>query len=58
MSSGIILYTCADSPPGRAVQMALVYLNVPYTVKDVNFDAGEQFSDEFLKVDLYSYTKD
>ncbi len=30
--------------------MALCYLNVPYTVQDVNFDAGEHFSEEFLKV--------
>lgn len=50
MSSEIVLYTCVDSPPGRAVQMALVYLNVPYTIQNVNFDAGEHFSEEFLKV--------
>lgn len=50
MTSGIVLYTCVDSPPGRTVQMALEYLKVPYTVKDVNFDVGEHFSEEFLKV--------
>lgn len=50
MSSGIVLYTCDDSPPGRAVQMALAYLNVPYKIQTVNFDVGEHFSEEFLKV--------
>lgn len=50
MSNPIILYTCTDSPPGRAVQMAIAYLNVPYEIKNVDFDIGEHFSQEFLKV--------
>lgn len=48
--SEIILFTCDDSPPGRAVQMALTYLNVPYKIQTVNFDVGEHFSKEFLTV--------
>lgn len=52
MNSEVLLYTCDDSPPGRAVQMALAYLNVPYTIKTVNFDEGEHFSEEFLKVEI------
>jgi len=45
-----ILYTCTDSPPGRAVQMALKYLNLDYEYKDVDFDNGEHFSPTFLKM--------
>ncbi|KAJ6632792.1 4-coumarate-CoA ligase 1 [Pseudolycoriella hygida] len=50
MASETVLYTCVDSPPGRTVQMALKYLNIPHIIKDVNFDEGEHFSEKFLKM--------
>lgn len=48
----ILLYTCVDSPPGRAVQMVLEFLKIPYIVKPVCFEAGEHFSPKFLEVHL------
>lgn len=49
-SGKVVLYTCTDSPPGRAVQIVLKYLGVPYRIKTVDFDNGEHFSEDFLKV--------
>ncbi|CAL8104449.1 unnamed protein product [Orchesella dallaii] len=46
----IVLHTCTDSPPGRAVQIVLAYLNIPYRIQTVDFDNGEHFSEEFLKM--------
>lgn len=45
-----VLYTVTDSPPGRAVQMALEYLDLNYDVKAVDFDNGEHFSPDYLKM--------
>jgi glutathione S-transferase len=50
MAEKRILYTCSDSPPGRAVQIVLKYLDIPYTIKTVDFDSGEHFSEYFLDV--------
>lgn len=49
-NSKIVLHTCTDSPPGRTVQIALKFLGIPYEIKTVDFDNGEHFSEEFLKV--------
>jgi glutathione S-transferase len=36
-----VLYTVGDSPPGRAVQMCMAYLDLTYEVQEVDFDNGE-----------------
>jgi len=45
-----ILFTVGDSPPGRAVQMVLQYLELSYEIKQVDFDNGEHFSKEYLEM--------
>lgn len=56
-SPKLVLYTCTDSPPGRAVQIVLKHLGVPYSIKTVDFDSGEHFSEEFLKVIICLFKK-
>jgi len=48
----IVLHTCVDSPPGRAIQMALAHLKLAYEIKNVDYDHGEHFSAEYLKVTI------
>ncbi|CAG7829443.1 unnamed protein product [Allacma fusca] len=45
-----VLYTVGDSPPGRAVQMTLQYLELSYEIKQVDFDNGEHFSKDYLEM--------
>jgi len=50
MANPIRLHTCPDSPPGRAVEMVLRHLKIPYVITPVSFEDGEQFSPKFLKM--------
>jgi len=46
----IHLHTCPDSPPGRAVEMVLKHLKIPYAITPVSFEDGEQFSPKFIQM--------
>lgn len=44
------LYSVADGPPSLACRMTLKYLNIPFELVDVNYNAGEFLTDEYSKV--------
>ncbi|KMY94816.1 glutathione S-transferase 1 [Drosophila simulans] len=48
-SSGIVLYGTDFSPCVRAVKLTLKALNLDYEYKEVNLQAGEHLSEDFLK---------
>ncbi|XP_033154151.1 glutathione S-transferase 1-like [Drosophila mauritiana] len=48
-SSGIVLYGADLSPCVRAVKLTLKALNLDYEYKEVNLQAGEHLSEEYLK---------
>ncbi|CAG2156020.1 Disulfide-bond oxidoreductase YfcG [Cupriavidus yeoncheonensis] len=45
----ILLHTW-NTPNGRKISVALEELNLPYTVRTVNIQKGEQFAPEFLRI--------
>lgn len=50
MSSKLILYFATGSPPARATLLLARYLQLDIELKHVDLGAGEQHSDEFLKL--------
>ncbi|EDX07665.1 glutathione S-transferase 1 [Drosophila simulans] len=48
-SSGIVLYGADLSPCVRTVKLTLKVLNLDYEYKEVNLQAGEHLSEEYLK---------
>lgn len=50
MSSKLILYFAPGSPPSRACLMLARYLQLDIEVKSVNLAAGENRTEEFLKL--------
>lgn len=46
----LVLYFIAPSPPSRAVLLLLRHLDIEVDVKVVKLDAGEQFEEDFLKL--------
>ncbi|XP_017077480.1 glutathione S-transferase 1-like [Drosophila eugracilis] len=48
-SSGIVLYGADLSPCVRTVKLTLKVLNVDYQYKEVNLQAGEHLSEDFIK---------
>jgi len=56
MASKITLYTVAGSPPGFAVRLVLKYLEIPHSIKNVDYFTGEHFSESYLKVALCNLT--
>lgn len=50
MSSKLVLYYFIGSMPSRACFMLSKVLNLNVEIKEVNIPKGEQFSDEFAKI--------
>lgn len=50
MSSKLVLYFIDPSPPSRAVYLLAKYLEIDFELKRVDLLSGEQFSEEFLKL--------
>lgn len=50
MSSEMTLYFASGSPPARATLLLARYLQLDIDLKHVDLGAGEQHSDEFLKL--------
>ena len=46
----LTLYFASGSPPARATLLLARYLNLEIEVKFVNLSAGEQFSEDFVKL--------
>lgn len=44
------LYSVCDGPPSLGCRMTLKHLNIPYELVEVNYNAGEMFSDWYAKV--------
>lgn len=50
MSSKLILYFTAGSPPARACLLLARYLKLDIELREVNLVSGEQFNKEFKKL--------
>lgn len=44
------LYSVLDGPPSLGCRMTFKHLNIPYELVEVNYNAGEMFSDWYTKV--------
>lgn len=44
------LYSVVDGPPSLGCRMTFKHLNIPYELIEVNYNAGEMFTDWYAKV--------